>query len=523
MAEQGTYSAYQRLTPISEDFSENLKHAENQAFRYREEKRRVEKDNQKKRQEFDKKYGINEEDYYLGDTEFRSVNDASLEAMNLYRDKHYDIYKKLQKDPNNINLQKEYGKIKNSVRLLKEVHGKMKMIGEDYLKKINDGRISGVHEDKWQSVLEAYDEGRIKVVDSKGNPAFLFYDKNGEFKESFEYKDLLQNSLYSKVDIPKEVESIVKLLGRKVEDKSGGGFVTTYDEWGEKQESTTDEYLNAFSENDELVADILNQMTNGESKQESGFSQKQRDLAKKYMRDLIWGSYDTKVSKRPFNRPQGRSLSFGDRQKQSANKTLYDISSRAYAKDREALSEIIGQNRRIDGKTITVGDVVLTKKGINILDRSGEIIDQIPNDLPQEEGALRVAMWMRAGDNADDVKNRWLDGKQRSGGEFDIKSEAEVKEKVDVPIIDSSNIDKISSLSESEAVKYLKTQYSKEETGFNFKQAKPFSFGNHIKVEAPNGISKSFNVKNTEAIKQFMEENSEKKTEFKGLEKPNMG
>ena len=310
---KGKYTAYQRLAPIEQDFGDDLVQAEQQGFKYREE-------DSKKRKAFDDKYGLNEDDYYLGDTEFRTVNDVGLETMNMYRDQHYNIYKELKNDPNNIELQKKYGTIKNSVNMLKEVHGKMKTVGEDYLKKVNNNEISGVHENAWREKLEAYDDGRVVVEpDEKGMPKLKFYDKEGNLTDAQNMKELISGSLYSKVNVPNETVAIVERLGRKAVDESTGGFVVTYDEWGTKQETTTNELLKAYSQSDEMVADILNQMTNGESIQEEGFTEQQREKVRQYMYNLVKGSYDEEQQKKPYNRPQPSQGSYGNSMKMKAN------------------------------------------------------------------------------------------------------------------------------------------------------------------------------------------------------------
>ena len=66
MAKQGNFTAYQQLTPIKEDFSDNLKQAEDQAFKYRQEQRDIDAANEKKQKEFEDQWGLTAEDSYIG-------------------------------------------------------------------------------------------------------------------------------------------------------------------------------------------------------------------------------------------------------------------------------------------------------------------------------------------------------------------------------------------------------------------------------------------------------------------------
>ena len=114
--------------------------------------------------EFEDRYGLDESLFQLEDTEFRTLNDATTEALAQARDRYYDVYKALQKDPTNVDLKKRLGKVRNFVTTMGQSHQKMMEMGQNYLQKVQEGKISGVDEDNWREQLEAYDEGRVRVM-----------------------------------------------------------------------------------------------------------------------------------------------------------------------------------------------------------------------------------------------------------------------------------------------------------------------------------------------------------------------
>jgi FMN phosphatase YigB (HAD superfamily) len=88
-----------------------------------QDKIKAEKERQEaKRAELYDKYGFDEELAVLPDSEFRTANDAALEAVSKLRDRYYDVYKQLEGNPNNIELRKRLGNITNNIKRLKATH-----------------------------------------------------------------------------------------------------------------------------------------------------------------------------------------------------------------------------------------------------------------------------------------------------------------------------------------------------------------------------------------------------------------
>jgi len=262
-------------------------------FAQNAERKRVqaERDYQKQLQ-FEDRYGIDESLFNLEDTEFRTVNDTTTEALSMARDRYYDVYKALQKDPTNLDLKKRLGKIKNSVTNIGMSHQKMQALGEDYLKKIQNDEISGVDEEDWQTKLEAADEGRVAInYDADDNMQFLFYDKDGKLADVKGYKELLSGSLVNKIDVDTEVNELVKNIGGFKQSTVEGEYIRTQNVYGEAQQTQVNEWLDSQLKDDDVMADMLNQVTGGESKKKEGFTEEEYNKVKGYVERQVQGKY----------------------------------------------------------------------------------------------------------------------------------------------------------------------------------------------------------------------------------------
>lgn len=270
---------------------------------YDAKRQRDEDEKEKKRKEFDEKFGIEEDLYVLPDTEFRSVNDATTEAMSKYRDRYYDVFKELQADPNNLELKKKLGNITNSVKRMRAAHDKFMTMGQQGLDMIANDSMSGVDEDTWREQLEAFDEGRIQIrLDDSDNMQFLFYDKEGGLAQVVPYNEFVRGDIYNKVDVESEIEGMLKLIGRDSYDENIGRFIRTVDEFGPRQEQQARALIRQQLESDEVVADILNQ-ANG-SKKRSDFTDQEKAEAEQYLVNTLRNAYDqaNSLKERPLPR-----------------------------------------------------------------------------------------------------------------------------------------------------------------------------------------------------------------------------
>ncbi len=302
---------------VTTDFGSIMERGLNRAARNRAEQRLVEDREEAKKKRFRDEFGIPEEEFMLEDTEFRSINDVSTEAVGQYRDLYYDTYKQLEKDPNNIDLQKKLGNIRNSVKKMKATHGKFVEMGEKGLKMLSEGKMSGVDEKDWQAKIEAYDEGRVKVrVDDRGDMQMVFYGKDGSIQDVASYKDLANWNVASAVDIDSELDALVKRIGTDTFDENTGRFIRTENLYGDKQRAFVNQWVDAYLgtdeeslENNDVLADLLYQATNGQVSKKTGITEDERQMVRQYLLEQAEGRYDqeVKLKERPYAPQRGGS------------------------------------------------------------------------------------------------------------------------------------------------------------------------------------------------------------------------
>ncbi len=278
----------------------------------------------KRNQEFEDRYGINEDDYVLEDTEFRTVNDTATEAVSMYRDRYYDVYTQLKADPNNIQLKKRLGKISNSVKSLSASNNKIKEIGEQYVAMMEEDKISGVDEDKWREVLEATEDGRVKVsMDEDDNMQYMFYNKDGKLQDVMAFKELIGGTLTEKVDLDESLDALVDSIGTDQIDQVTGRFITSSNVFGADQKRFVNDFIDSYVgtdakslENNPVLADLLNQATGGSSKKKSNFTEQERQFVKNFLLQQTKDRYDETVKLK--ERQQPRAVSAADRKQPKA-------------------------------------------------------------------------------------------------------------------------------------------------------------------------------------------------------------
>lgn len=262
---------------------------------FEDQRRQAEIDRQN---EFEDRYGLDESLFQLEDTEFRTVNDATTEALAQARDRYYDVYKALQKDPTNVDLKKRLGKIRNFVTTIGASHEKMAAMGEEYLKKVQEGTISGVDEENWREQIEAYDNGRIRVMmDADDNAQFVFYGDDGQIKNAVKYTELLRGNLLDKVDIRSEVSELVKGLGGYEKDTPDGMYIRTQKGYGIDQRNAANQWIDAQLEDEATMADLLNQVDG--SKKREGFTEDEYNKVRQYLQTEIEGRYVQSETMKP--------------------------------------------------------------------------------------------------------------------------------------------------------------------------------------------------------------------------------
>lgn len=275
----------------------------------------------KKNQEFEDRYGIDESLYVLEDTEFRTVNDTATEAVSMYRDRYYDVFTQLKDDPNNIDLKKRLGKITNSVKKLSASNNKMKEIGDKYVTMLENDQLSGVVEDNWREILEATEDGRVKVqMDGDDNMQYLFYNKKGKLEEVIPFKELIGETLIEKVDLDTQLNALVESIGTDELDSVSGRFIKTSNVFGADQARFVNDFIDSYVgtdskslETNPVLADLLNQATGGSSKKQKDFTERERQQVKEFLLQQTKDRFDEKVKLK--ERAQPRATSAADQKR----------------------------------------------------------------------------------------------------------------------------------------------------------------------------------------------------------------
>jgi hypothetical protein len=305
MAENTSIIGSAPTQAIQTDFGDIMNQSLSRADTLRREKKAedevLRKEKLAQTEKFRDTYGFDEDLMVLQDSEFRTLNDATTQTMHKLRDRYYDVFKQLEQTPNDLEGKKRLGKITSSIKNIRQSYEKMQLMGEDYKKKLAEGKLSGVHEKKWQEILEATDQGTLNIqLDKNDNLQFMFYDKpdkdgNATLGKVMSYKELIQGSLYDKVDIAENIDGIVKSFGENITASIEGGFAVTESELGETNKEIASDMIMGQLEDDAVMADILNQMEG--SMQETDFTDEQRLKVHDEMMKRVEARFGKKVQK----------------------------------------------------------------------------------------------------------------------------------------------------------------------------------------------------------------------------------
>lgn len=309
-------------TPNTEDFGGIFNDALNKQLAT-EERARLSKEREAKRiSELQDRFGIDENLFVLPNTEFRTVNDATSEIIGLYRDKFHEVFNELQKNPSDTSLLKRRGNIINSVKRLKLTHDTIKKRGEELLEMVEKDEISGLDEDRWREIMESTSNGEMSIkLDDKDQIEILFYkkDKDGVSKlnDVLSFDELINKStLRKKINITSQLDEFAKSIGAFEDSKVNGGFIKTESVFGEKQESFTNEFITSLLGTDDLslekndiLGDLLNQITGGESKKDKNFSEEDRELVKDWLINQVKGRFNEKVTLKERPKSSGSASS----------------------------------------------------------------------------------------------------------------------------------------------------------------------------------------------------------------------
>ena len=257
--------------------------------------------------DFEDRYGIDESLWQLENTGVRTVDDVTTEALAKSRDAYYETYKALQKDPTNLELKKKLGRIKNSVTQMGKTHEKFIGLSEEFLTKLENDEVSGVDEEELTNLLTGVDEGRVSMqYDDNFNMNVLVYDKNGRLEMVKPYNDLMRKTVTKRIDVDDTVDAMVKTMGRDKETTISNGMITKTDVFGERQRQTALNWIESqigkegdqdTLEQNDVLADLLNQATNGVSKKKENFTEQERAQVREFLMNEVENRYSNTTDK----------------------------------------------------------------------------------------------------------------------------------------------------------------------------------------------------------------------------------
>ena len=289
----------------------NIMNQELSRLAQNQERSRLNEERARKRNlEFQDRYGINEDQYILEDTAFRDLNDVATEAVSMLRDKRWELFSALKKDPNNDILKKRMGKVDSSVKRLKASNDKIKQLGDQFISMLENDEVSGVDEERIEKMLKSVERGSIKVhMDENDNMSYLFYDENNNLQDVSSFGELMKESPTKRINLDDELGALVKEMGTDQVDKVTAGFITSSNVFGSDQERFTNDFIDSFLGVDEnslkdndVLADLLNQATKGSSKKKINFTEQERQFVKNFLIEQVKARYDETVKLRERSR-----------------------------------------------------------------------------------------------------------------------------------------------------------------------------------------------------------------------------
>lgn len=310
----GGGSAYVRLEKPDNSISQGLQFWGQQAAQERQNNKLLKEREQirqdKKEEEFDKNFGSLEE-FRNKLSGFKTYDQIGADYTTKVRDEYVKEYNRASEALRTGNAQERRDAemrmrtLKGTFVQVNDMTDRFAKLFEEYKNKTN---ISGVDAD-WQNKIQSVlvDKNFEFVIDKNGSPLAkgIFKNKNGK-DELFEinYQELMDGSFrsYDRQEIRGKgglVEKVLTSLGTYEEIKEKGLITTTSKLWNDNIEKAVDVHLSTMIGDDEIVADILNQL-DATSTKKKDFSDEEKKKVRNALYSAIRGGYDEKYSEK-FN------------------------------------------------------------------------------------------------------------------------------------------------------------------------------------------------------------------------------
>lgn len=534
MSKAGNYAAFKELNPTKEDFGQNIVDAENQQFKYREEER-LNEAKEYERQEASRKE-------YKSDLEKQKLVSTGFEPLDkIYAKFYLDNMEKLGGNHRKMSagglsrseldqLTYENTMLNKMPELIESVSKHATNFAKVASEGLKDGTLSKAALGQLNQV-KALVEGKIldlRVVN--GKPVATIVNDQGE-KEEVDFGEVVQgfkfnpSTLTKRTDAEAYAKEKIEALGKRQVPLGKGGMVgvsQTFEPHRAKVSATIDGELGSVDDPNDLA---ISMWTDTMGKDMKDFGPEAMKEVKQHIMDRLETGYDQTFSGSQYRPPSTDSdnSTATERKQQQLGDSLYSMVHLAAQGDEQALGNLSGRSKRVgdnaDGspKYLTAKDAFIADGHIVIADGNGDALEKIPMNVSEGVRASRLLAWFSDGD-PNESRNLYNMGKANAKG-ISPKAESVAESKVaeEVPATPTGVINTLNITDDATAMEHTFRVNFPEKTGFQFKGITPLWGKNKLKIIAPNGTPKTFDLDPNDAegikssIKAWMDDNQVKK------------
>jgi hypothetical protein len=255
-------------------------------------------------------YNVKAEDFQSKYTGFKSYDDMSTDFSLNTTAQYVDLQRQAKEAMLSGNvreksrLQGEMIKVKGAFKEASKSQATLGKIYTDYQTAVREGKVSGASKDFENAMQAGFKDMNIALRYKDGALVYTGVDKDGKIVV-IPNQDIMDGSftwtekqdLYGKDGI---IKNLVGNLGTTSKDSfSKDGYTkTTTQVWNEEvQGKATNSSIDALLGSDDVMSDLLYQMTQGKTVKRGGFDEKDYDLVKKELMGQIKGGYSEVVKK----------------------------------------------------------------------------------------------------------------------------------------------------------------------------------------------------------------------------------
>jgi hypothetical protein len=256
-------------------------------------------------------YNLKAEDFASKYTGFKSYDDMNTDFSLYVTDEYVNLQRAAKEAMISGNTKGKAEAEGQMVRLkgaFKEASKSQEALGTlfaGYQKASSEGKVSGASKDFENAMQAGFQNKNVALRFKDGNLVYTGLDSNGKVI-SIPQQDIMDGSfnwiekqdLYGKAGL---ISNMINNLGTTSTDSINGYMKTTSQVWDDKvQGAATDSSIETLMGSDDVMADLLYQVSKGKISKRVGFSEKDYDLVKKELRTQIKGGYD-QVTKKDFD------------------------------------------------------------------------------------------------------------------------------------------------------------------------------------------------------------------------------